>query len=218
MGDKSANQAWVGQGTACTSRGGDGGAATADTDWEGLDRLRAPLHRYLMGRCRDDHEAEDLVHETFLRAARYRRGQTSPGRLYSWVLRIASNVLHDHTRRAVRHPATGIEEELLDEVEGAEPSPCDTTPEDWLELGGKLVDRELLMGGLDVALDQLGDGDRAVIGAYYGGDQSCAATAASCDLPLPLVKVRLFRARKRLRSALRRTLGRGCVPADEPRT
>ena len=48
--------------------------------------------------------------------------------------------------------------------------------------------------------------DRRVLGSFYGGAGSCRETARECAIPVHLVKVRLYRARKRLTRALRRGL------------
>jgi DNA-directed RNA polymerase specialized sigma24 family protein len=82
-------------------------------------------------------------------------------------------------------------------------------PEDvQLRVGSLVIDRRVALGLLDEVLDELRPDDRTVLAAFYKGGQDCAAAAIQCGIPLNLVKVRLFRARRRLRGALRRKLAR----------
>jgi RNA polymerase sigma-70 factor (ECF subfamily) len=58
---------------------------------------------------------------------------------------------------------------------------------------------------LDVrdALNGLCDVDRALVEARYGGDKTYGMLASAFDMPEGTVKVRLHRARKRLRAVLK---------------
>ena len=161
------------------------------------------LFKFLLKRCRDENEADDLVQETFLRAARYRHNLSNRARLRSWVVQIAANVFRDHVRRAQRRPASGCEEELLERVESDEPVPGELASDDPFELGGELVDKEILLAHLRSAFRRLMERDRVVLASYYGGRQSTSSTAADCGIGPELVKVRLFRARRRLERAVR---------------
>ena len=48
--------------------------------------------------------------------------------------------------------------------------------------------------------------DRDLLTSYYGGEASCREVALARNVPPAVVKVRLFRARRRLLQALRRRL------------
>jgi RNA polymerase sigma-70 factor (ECF subfamily) len=50
----------------------------------------------------DTHRAEDLVQETWLRAYRSFRSLSFPGKLRTWLLTLAQNVLNDDARGAAR--------------------------------------------------------------------------------------------------------------------
>ena len=75
-----------------------------------------------------------------------------------------------------------------------------------VRVGPTSVDRRVALAKLGEVFGELRADDRAVLSSYYGGAQSCAETACECGIPSPLVKVRLFRARRRLMRALRRRL------------
>ena len=73
-------------------------------------------------------------------------------------------------------------------------------------LGRWELEKETALEVMTQALRGLKRADQRVLGSYYGGAQSCRETAAECDIPLHLVKVRLFRARRRLLRAIRARL------------
>jgi RNA polymerase sigma-70 factor (ECF subfamily) len=183
--------------------------------WRGLKDLEPVLRGYLARRCRDENEIDDVIQETFLRAARYRSSLADPLRLRGWALRIASNVLNDHARREARSRSCELAETWLDALEGRESDPSGADDEPILALGDAVFARESLLGQLEVALNGLRHSDRRVLESYYAGGQSCAATAVECGIPPPLVKVRLFRARRRLGRALRTRLGAAAPPGGD---
>jgi RNA polymerase sigma-70 factor (ECF subfamily) len=170
--------------------------------WEGLEPLRPSMERYLSRRCRDRSELDDVVQETFLRAARYRKRDMSAGRLRSWLLCIAANVLRDHARRGLRGPSTGVDEELFERVESRELAAPDDD-EQIVDLGDQLLDRESALAHLARGMVRLSARDREVLGLYYREGESTAWVAERCGISPQLVKVRLFRARRRLERALR---------------
>jgi RNA polymerase sigma factor (sigma-70 family) len=186
--------------------------------WSGLDELRPLLESHLARRCRDAHELDDIVQETLLRAARYRASLIDPARLSVWVLRIGTNVLRDRVRRENRFPRAEANDQLFDLVEGREAMPDEQVEEEDLALEGVLIARERAVAELCGALGRLRDADREVLCSYYGGAQSCRETSQDCEIAPDLVKVRLFRARRRLLRVLRLRLEleRGISSEERP--
>ena len=176
--------------------------------WSGLEELRPALRRFLMRRCRDENEAEDLIQETFVRAARYRRDLSERGRLRAWLVQIASNVFRDHVRRGQRGPALTFDEEALEAFECPSPPGLASSAEGTFEVGGELVEAEILLSDLRQAVDGLRDRDRTVLDSYYSGGESTAAIASRLRISPSLVKVRLFRARRRLERVVRERTAR----------
>jgi RNA polymerase sigma factor (sigma-70 family) len=164
------------------------------------------LRAYLRRRCRDRGEVEDVLQETLLRAARYRATLSDTKYLRTWTMRIAVNVMNDRVRRLRRRHHVERDDELLDRLEGREPIPGDVEPEAELHVGTLVVDRNVALSHLAAVFGELRSADRAVLRSYYEGKQSCAQTADECGIPSELVKVRLFRARRRLLRALHRRL------------
>lgn len=64
--------------------------------------LSTELRHFIRRRVGDDHVADDLLQETFLRIHRGINQLGRADRLAAWVYRIARNVIHDHYR-AGRH-------------------------------------------------------------------------------------------------------------------
>lgn len=69
--------------------------------------LSSALWRFIRRRVADDHAADDLLQETFVRVHRSIDTLEESERVAAWVYRIARNVLTDHHRRAA-NPAVAL--------------------------------------------------------------------------------------------------------------
>jgi RNA polymerase sigma-70 factor (ECF subfamily) len=171
--------------------------------WTGLEEVEGELREILARRCRDVSEVDDVLQETYLRAARHRGTLSDPTRLRGWATRIALNALRDIQRRNSRLPRADLGEaglELL--LEGHPQRGADGGPPS-LRVGSRWIDRGDALRELAATFGQLPPHDRRVLESYYGGGQCGERTARECGLPRSLVKVRLFRARRRLERLLR---------------
>lgn len=175
-------------------------AVVAREEWHGLEELRDFLRAVLSRHCLDQSEADDVIQETYLRAARYRSNLTEGKRLRPWTVRIALNVLSDWKRRARRCQPASPDDACLQVADA--PGPYDELDVPY-RLGRWELEKDTALELMTHALRGLKRADQRVLGSYYGGSQSCRETAEECDIPLHLVKVRLFRARKRLLRAIR---------------
>lgn len=70
---------------------------TTDAIWT---HLSSDLRRFIRRRVSDDHVADDLLQETFVRVHRNIGTLQEAKRLAAWVYQIARNVVHDHHRKA----------------------------------------------------------------------------------------------------------------------
>lgn len=76
------------------------GKPTTEIVWSTLSE---DLRRFIRRRVADEHVADDLLQETFVRIHQHIGTLDQADRLTAWVYRIARNAIHDHFRR--RRPA-----------------------------------------------------------------------------------------------------------------
>ncbi len=141
--------------------------------------------------------AEDLTQEVFLRAWRkldtFRPGEP----LKPWLLRLAANVCINALKK--RRPVAVA---MIGDDDGDALEPASEGP-DASELAAKGETAALL----EQAIAQLPDDYRLIITLRHVEELSYEQIAAALGLPLGTVKVRLFRARERLRRMLGPLLG-----------
>src|SRR5687768_4063909 len=77
--------------------------------------LSSDLRRFIRRRVSDDHVADDLLQETFVRVHRSLPALREADRLAAWVYRIARNVVHDH-RQAAR-TTVALADDPVDEAD-----------------------------------------------------------------------------------------------------
>ena len=172
--------------------------------WVGLEDQRSNLVRFLSRRCRDANDVEDIVQETLMRAARYRKRLDRPERLSAWISSIAVNVLADRARKAGRQQRQLGDEHLLDALPARDSRECALNEEHDVRCGNWRVGREKALSCLSSELHELEQNDRELLLRFYGGEGGCREVASEYGLTPSIVKVRLFRARNRLLRALTR--------------
>lgn len=176
--------------------------------WNGLEPHRSSLVGFLgqRGRCR--FEIDDIVQETFLRAARFRRNQVPDELLRPWLFSIARNVFLDQLRRNSRYEYSPDHEHLIQVREDAQAVQEEESGAELdFQLDGRVLDPVQLLRQLPVALAELPLRDQRLLEHYYGDDGgSCRRTGEAVSLAAELVKVRLYRARRKLQRIMRRNL------------
>lgn len=150
------------------------------------------IFRYVMSMIRDTAEAEDLTQETFLRAYRRRDSLRDEGAQTTWLYRIATHVCLDRLRQYARRAPKESEIDL-DEMDVAEPN----TPS---------LQQEIEQGEMSECvqkyLSDLSDSYRAAILLHDMHDLTAPQIAHLLGVSLATVKIRLHRARNKLRIAL----------------
>lgn len=169
-----------------------GTESTPDDRWQAAYQAqRAALLGFLRRQVRDDALAEDLLHETFVRAIRSGRAGEGPERLRSYLFTIAQNLVVDHYRRNGKTvPLAGAgspEEGEVPEIEDtASESPEASTR------------RRALLRRLNEAMGLLSDRHRTAFRMAAIEQRSYREIEAATGWTLDQVRVNVHRARKRL--------------------
>ena len=150
-------------------------------------RYRARIAGMAARFASDSHEADDLIQEIFLRVWRKLRQFRGVVPFEHWLLRLATRQCYDLLRRRYRR-----REETLD-------------PEHWdrlADLSTRTEDAQAAREFLDLALRRLKPEERLVITLLELEEHSVRETSRLTGWSEASVKVRAFRARKKLKTIL----------------
>jgi RNA polymerase sigma factor (sigma-70 family) len=155
-------------------------------------RYGRPLHRYCAARVGQS-AAEDVVSETFLVAhERWHTFDSGRGTVQSWLYGIATNLVHRRQR---------------DEVRGfralARTGTDPLVEESHAERVIARADASSLSRSVADALARLPARQRDVLLLFAVAELEYAEIAAALDIPLGSVQSALFRARTKIRSAMK---------------
>lgn len=162
---------------------------------EAFRQYNGPIRGYVRSLVRSAEEAEEITQETFLRAHRKLHSLEDSDKLSPWLYRIATNLSYDALRRSGRRPPA----DSLEEAPAAEPA----------ERGPRLdqvIEQREMSSCVREYIEELPDTYRAVILLHDLEGLSNPEIARLLGISLATAKIRLHRARKRLREAL----GEGC--------
>ncbi len=162
------------------------------------DLYRPKIVRYL-ARLVGEHDAEDLAQEVFARVARGLPAFRGESRLSTWIYRIARNAAFDRLRagtlaRATLAPSAG---DNLGEDEG----PAGAGPADSVE---QALIRDQMNACIRRLVEGLPANDRAVLTLGELAELKDREVADALGVTVGTAKVRLHRARARLKSELER--------------
>jgi RNA polymerase sigma-70 factor (ECF subfamily) len=141
--------------------------------------------------------AEDLAQETFSRVARGLEDFRAESKLTTWLYRIATNAFLDH-RRGLKARATEIPEMDLDMLHDASSATGDPLP----KLPDRLLDDSEMGRCVREFVDSLTPEHRAVIVLHDLEGFSNREIAEVLGCSLGTVKIRVHRARRKLRDVL----------------
>ena len=157
--------------------------------FEVYDRHYDRVRRFVLATVKDDWVADDLVQETFVRVQKNLDSLRDPSKLSSWLFGIAHNLCMDHFRRV---KSSGVSEVLdVREVEIAE--------QDFIH---KELEQQQMGKCVRELMDLLPESLRTVLILFDTMDFSHEEIAEVLGISVENAKVRLHRARKRLRSIL----------------
>jgi RNA polymerase sigma-70 factor (ECF subfamily) len=166
----------------------------ASADDKSFESMALPhldiLYRVARRLARSDHEAEDLVQETYLKA--YKAFGTYQEREFGikpWLLKILNNTFLNRAAREKKAPKTA-EQSALEQAPAIAPV---VPPE---------LDYETLDEEVKAALDRLTPEFRTVLLLWATNEMSYQEIADTLGLPIGTVMSRLHRARQQLAGAL----------------
>lgn len=151
-----------------------------------VGELHGPLFRYLRRMLGNSADADDLLQDVLMRIASGLPDLENRAAVTSWAFRIATNVAIDHIRAKKRA-------RLVEFDEGDEPG----------EVQG---DERLVLDEMNACvrevIDRLPPDHRAAIVLFHIEGRSIAETAEILGISTGATRVRIHRARKRLKEAL----------------
>lgn len=160
------------------------------------ERYRVSIRRYILRLVRDPAQADDLTQETFLRVHQHLGELKDAAALEGWLYRIATNVCHDRFRQGGRRrPA----ESLAFPGDGGEEPPL---PDETALRPDQLVEQNGMSECVLQFLARLPETHRTVLLLHDLQGYTDPEIAAQLGLSLRNVKIRLHRARIRLKAAL----------------
>jgi RNA polymerase sigma-70 factor (ECF subfamily) len=156
------------------------------------EKYRQRIARYVRYLLHDAAEAEDLTQEILLRAFQQQETLRDPAALEGWIYRIATRISLDRIRQrkrtSGRHVASQVEE--LPIIDRKQPSPF------------IVIQQSEMSDCVTRYVTELSDSYKAVILLHDADELTAEEIAALLCVPLSTVKIRLHRARKRLKAAL----------------
>lgn len=161
------------------------------------ERYRGPIYRYVLRLVSDRSQADDLAQETFLRVQQRLGDLKDPAALEAWLYRIATNLCYDRFRerqrqRPVESRTSGLADE---EPEQSLPDEVSLRPDQLLEQNGM---SECVLRFLTA----LPESQRSVLLLHDLQGYTDPEIAGKLGLSPGNVKIRLHRARVRLKAAL----------------
>ena len=169
-----------------------------------MTAFREPIYRYVLSMVRDAAEAEDLTQETFLRAHAKLPTLDDPAKLSPWLYRIATNVSYDRFRQASYRNRPQSLDGTADGDSGASRTEAVADPAPRLD---KVMEQKEMSTCVQQYLEGLSDSYRAVILLHDVEGLTNPEIADMLGASLATVKIRLHRAREKLRAAL----SEGCL-------
>jgi RNA polymerase sigma-70 factor (ECF subfamily) len=168
---------------------------------------RDAIYRYIVRIVRDPAVAEDLTQDSLLRAHDRLKTLESPSRLVPWLYRIATNLTYDRFRQA----SYRNQPQSLEAADGSDRGLAEIVEESGPRLD-KLMEQSEMSACVQKYMAGLPDSYRAVILLHDAEGLTNPEIAEMLGISLPTVKIRIHRAREKLRVAL----GQACsLSADE---
>ncbi len=165
-----------------------------------FEKIYQDLYPKIVGYLRrlvGDHDAEDIAQETFVKVGNALHNFRGESRLDTWIYRIATNTARDHLR--ISNP--------LKQVDNGHPAVDSLTEEEMaVDLSPPAVDTQLVRKEMNECIrgivEGLPESYRTVLILSDLEEMTNQEIAEVLDISLEAVKIRLHRARARLKKEL----------------
>lgn len=158
-----------------------------------VQKYLSPLYNFIFQFIRDQHVAEDLVQETFIKVWKHIRRFDQKKSFKTWIFTIAKNTTFDYFKKKKSIPFSFfVDEEGTDTVEAIDEDSL--LPDEILERGEEILD-------LEKALEMIPELYRALLILAYREDFSLVEIASILNEPYNTIKSRHQRAIKLLKKA-----------------
>ena len=167
-----------------------------------VDRHSRPLFRLAYRMTGNEHDAEDVVQEAFLRAYRRLDGFEERSQVGSWLYRIAANCAYDALRARERRQEHGDPVTIDDTSNGpATQLASDSPAPDRLVFGGEVRRR------VSQAMRRMSTLEKSAFTLRHFEGMSIEEIGRALDLDASAAKQSVFRAVRKVRDALGRDPG-----------
>lgn len=170
-----------------------------------VSKYERRLFSLAMRIVRHQHDAEEVVQQTFLSVIEHLDGFREESTFHTWLTRIATNHALALLRKRASRNAVEFRDDQTSETYADLPHPQYIAK--WHESPEQLAHRREITELLQRALDELDDKYRLVFLLRDVEGLSTSETAEALNITESNVKVRLLRARLMLRERLTRVLG-----------
>ncbi|MEK7474059.1 MAG: sigma-70 family RNA polymerase sigma factor [Candidatus Coatesbacteria bacterium] len=185
-------------------------------DYAAFEALMAKYERRMygltVGILQQREDAEDAVQRTFLSVVEHLKGFREEAAFRTWLTRIATNHALEILRKRRGLPTVPFEESPSADDEAGPPFPEFVAG--WRENPERLATRAETAALMDKALAELDEKHRAVFLLRDVQGFSVAETSSALGITEGNVKVRLLRARLKLRERLTRDFGDPATRVD----
>jgi RNA polymerase sigma-70 factor (ECF subfamily) len=187
--------------------------------WDIYDQYYVKVRRFILTLVKDEWVADDLIQETFLKIQNNLKALKDPSKLSSWIFRIAYNLCQDHFRqlKRLRKEERIDQEEMEDFKEALVQKGPDIQKELEQRQMGECVQNQINL---------LPETPRTVLILFDIMEFSHQEIADILGITVKNAKVRLHRARKRLKTILEEKCAFErdernvliCIPAPDKQT
>lgn len=156
-------------------------------------RHEKPIYNLLYRMLSNHEDAEEALAEVFVKVWRAAAGFKGDSKFTTWLFRIASNTARDVLRSRMTKREVSIEDVVINELDAVERSGSKAGDP---EARAILSDEKMR---LMQAMQGLSEEDRLLVTLYHIQEMDYEEIAQVANVPLSNLKVKLFRARQRLK-------------------